>query len=357
MPKVFIDGFYFPEEVFHQNIEVFKEGLAHSSLSIEMIFKEVYELEEQIKLKCLKNSRETYQSLEKKEQEKITNQLRYFVIYSAMYRGIIPRGITEKDQDKINKIYEEMFSYFDNYIYNYIVFENKEYDMKATYRKVIELFQLLPNYKLALEQARKIKEDHLKAFDYALSLEHIGPKEIITINTMVNEGSENKEIGYKKVNNIIEGSSFATMTKEAIPTEVAKLVYEYDNNFGQNIGNYQDNSLTHEERRKLSLEIFEKEARFHILLERLHPFSDGNGRCGRIILNCNLIKQGLAPVLITEVSREKYISFINNQDYKGMALWLMECSNQTLTLWIAELRNKMKVANIDIEPDEIKSSL
>lgn len=45
-------------------------------------------------------------------------------------------------------------------------------------------------------------------------------------------------------------------------------------------------------------EIMEKVAKTHFDFERIHPFPDGNGRVGRMILNQQLINNGLLPVAI-----------------------------------------------------------
>lgn len=45
-------------------------------------------------------------------------------------------------------------------------------------------------------------------------------------------------------------------------------------------------------------DVFEKVAKNHLDFERIHPFQDGNGRVGRMILNQQLINHGLLPVAI-----------------------------------------------------------
>jgi Fic family protein len=42
-------------------------------------------------------------------------------------------------------------------------------------------------------------------------------------------------------------------------------------------------------------------------LNEIHPFSDGNGRIGRIFTNLILLKKGYPPVFIKEVNKEEYL--------------------------------------------------
>jgi Fic family protein len=42
-------------------------------------------------------------------------------------------------------------------------------------------------------------------------------------------------------------------------------------------------------------------------LNVIHPFSDGNGRIGRIFTNLILLKKGYPPIFIKEVNREEYL--------------------------------------------------
>lgn len=51
---------------------------------------------------------------------------------------------------------------------------------------------------------------------------------------------------------------------------------------------------------------FERIARLHLEFESVHPFIDGNGRTGRLIMNLELMKSGYLPVDIKFADREKY---------------------------------------------------
>ena len=47
-------------------------------------------------------------------------------------------------------------------------------------------------------------------------------------------------------------------------------------------------------------------ARFHLDFEVIHPFCDGNGRVGRVIINAQLLKLGLSPLIIRNSEKQTY---------------------------------------------------
>ena len=50
----------------------------------------------------------------------------------------------------------------------------------------------------------------------------------------------------------------------------------------------------------------ERAALFHILFEAVHPFVDGNGRTGRLLLNYLLMLDGYPPVNVKYADRRRY---------------------------------------------------
>ncbi|WP_143765184.1 Fic family protein [Catenulispora acidiphila] len=55
-------------------------------------------------------------------------------------------------------------------------------------------------------------------------------------------------------------------------------------------------------------------ARLHNEFERVHPFIDGNGRTGRLVLNLVLVRLGYPPVVIFKRQREAYLSAMQRAD-------------------------------------------
>lgn len=76
------------------------------------------------------------------------------------------------------------------------------------------------------------------------------------------------------------------------------------------------------------INIYEKEARFHIEFVRIQPFEDGNKRTARIITNYNLYRQNLPPIIIEGIEIKKYFSYINNYDIDGFTEFIRQKSTE-----------------------------
>ncbi|MBR6016680.1 MAG: Fic family protein [Prevotella sp.] len=58
--------------------------------------------------------------------------------------------------------------------------------------------------------------------------------------------------------------------------------------------------------RYATLHIVEQAALFHLRFEAIHPFIDGNGRTGRLLMNLQLIRAGLPPINIKFADKKRY---------------------------------------------------
>ena len=98
------------------------------------------------------------------------------------------------------------------------------------------------------------------------------------INEIINKNIKDT-IGYRTVQIFIRGS-------EHIPPEPQQI---------HNLMNYFIYNYSHDDQ-----DIFLRIARYHIEFEKIHPFEDGNGRTGRLLINYELLKNNFAPVVITK---------------------------------------------------------
>ena len=122
-----------------------------------------------------------------------------------------------------------------------------------------------------------------------------------TINKNIKETS-----GFRKVQVFTQGSDHIPPEPEKVPNLMNYYVYNYNNDIE---------------------DIFLKIAKYHIEFEKIHPFEDGNGRTGRLLLNYELLKNDLPPVVISKDERVKYFEFIRKNDSSGLAEWFKELSN------------------------------
>lgn len=71
-------------------------------------------------------------------------------------------------------------------------------------------------------------------------------------------------------------------------------------------------------------------AKFHIEFELIHPFADGNGRIGRLIMLYQFILNDLTPPLIKEEHRATYLQSLGNPQH--LAMFLKEAQLMCLSL-------------------------
>ena len=55
---------------------------------------------------------------------------------------------------------------------------------------------------------------------------------------------------------------------------------------------------------------------FHYEFERIHPFQDGNGRVGRLIILKECLKHNIVPFIITEQIKDFYYRGLKNYKYE-----------------------------------------
>lgn len=153
--------------------------------------------------------------------------------------------------------------------------------------------------------------NHFKLVDYMLDTadEELTEEMIKKFHKILKEGTMDSRkdwfmVGdYKKVVN--EAGGIKTTEPKNVQRDMSKLMDWY-------------NSLEN----KTLNEIVE----FHVKFERIHPFQDGNGRVGRIIMFKECLKNGIIPYIILD--KDKLFYYRGLKEYKNEKGYLIDtCLN------------------------------
>jgi hypothetical protein len=99
----------------------------------------------------------------------------------------------------------------------------------------------------------------------------------------------------------------------------------------------------------------ERAATAHAGFEVVHPFLDGNGRTGRLLLNWMLLKAGYSPAIIQVEERARYIGALaaasppGSLDYRPLAQLVAEAVDASLTLYLSSLVQDERYREIGLE--------
>lgn len=79
------------------------------------------------------------------------------------------------------------------------------------------------------------------------------------------------------------------------------------------------------------MHLVEKVADFHLKFESIHPFIDGNGRTGRLLLNFELMRNGYPPINIKFEDRERYYKAFEDYHKTGEGTLMTELVKDRVT--------------------------
>ncbi|MDP4182840.1 MAG: Fic family protein [Bacillota bacterium] len=99
-----------------------------------------------------------------------------------------------------------------------------------------------------------------------------------------------------------------------------------------------------------AIHTIERVSLFHLEFEGIHPFIDGNGRTGRLLLNLELMKDGYPPINIKFADRRRYYDcFIsyhsNNSNPTDMILLVAQYLEEELERYNSIVRNANQISN------------
>lgn len=81
----------------------------------------------------------------------------------------------------------------------------------------------------------------------------------------------------------------------------------------------------------------------HCWFETIHPFADGNGRVGRMLINYLLIGNNIPPIIIFYDDREEYYSALENFNMKQEIGRMVDfLGDQSYKTWVKNYNVKVK---------------
>ncbi len=132
--------------------------------------------------------------------------------------------------------------------------------------------------------------------------------------------------GEFKRHDYVTGKNEIGASPEDVPEEIAELIAELE-------GIPDDKALT-------------AAAYFHAKFENIHPFADGNGRTGRLLMNYILLLHGHPPIIIHEEDRKGYYAALEawdeRQELEPLTAFLRA---QTVKTWQKQIEREDRKRN------------
>lgn len=189
-----------------------------------------------------------------------------------------------------------------------------------------------------------------RAFDYLYSAVKndilISEKFIKKLHEYVLRGDEDAG-QYRKIQNYV-GDMFNVKYTPCPPSEVPEKMRNYVEELRKDL---EKNSKIKEQVDPAWAELFYNLAKHHIEFEKIHPFVDGNGRTGRLLLTYEMVYIGLLPVDIRYEERSRYYAALAAYEdkekystraeskFEAMAKLLAESELASMQAWLHTFGN------------------
>lgn len=152
-------------------------------------------------------------------------------------------------------------------------------------------------------------KNYRKAFNTLLEADRKITTELIKkYNKYIMENLHDLNGKFKTTQNLILGAEFEPTKPYLVPFEIE--------NWCNNLSYRLDNAKTNEEKVEIIMDQ-------HIKFEKIHPFNDGNGRTGRLLIIHSCLKEDLEPIIPKE-EKGKYINLLASENLKELTKWALQ---------------------------------
>lgn len=168
-------------------------------------------------------------------------------------------------------------------------------------------------------------QNHKEALDYLYELVEHGTRQTISehliksLHSLVIQDIDKNIAGqYRKVDVFITGTDHKPSSAIDVPLQMKKLIDWAKNNYKK-------------------MNVVEFSAMFHHKFVHIHPFQDGNGRVGRLLMNIFLMQHGFPLTIIQKNDRLKYyrvLAAADNNNYRPLILFIAQAILRSLTIYL-----------------------
>ena len=152
-------------------------------------------------------------------------------------------------------------------------------------------------------------KNYRKAFNKLLEADRKITTELIKkYNKYIMENLHDLNGKFKTTQNLILGAEFEPTKPYLVPFEIE----DWCNNLSYRL----ENAKTNEEKVEIIMDQ-------HIKFEKIHPFNDGNGRTGRLLIIHSCLKEDLEPIIIPKEEKGKYINLLACENLKELTKWAL----------------------------------
>ena len=152
-------------------------------------------------------------------------------------------------------------------------------------------------------------KNYRKAFNTLLEADRKTTELIKKYNKYIMENLHDLNGKFKTTQNLILGAEFEPTKPYLVPFEIE----DWCNNLSYRL----DNAKTNEEKVEIIMDQ-------HIKFEKMHPFNDGNGRTGRLLIVHSCLKEELEPIIIPKEEKGKYINLLASKNLKELTKWALQ---------------------------------
>lgn len=209
-----------------------------------------------------------------------------------------------------------------DYIYNSNAIEGNTLTLRET--------NLIIEHGVIIE-GKSLKEHlEVKGQEYALNFlsevmkeqEKISLRMIREINSLVMVSGGGT---FKTLPNEIVGAKFNTSPPYLVEEHLNKLIEDFYNS---------------------DKDIIKRVAIFHADFEKIHPFPDGNGRTGRLLMNLELMKAGYPITIIRKEERDNYYNALekthSSNDYEDIISFIEKNVEKSFEFYFEHITNNWK---------------